>query len=150
MQAGKWNLTHEPEYEPDWPQFIRQSVERDNPAAVKLLSRLSNKYREVVRSEYIMQFVEDFGRKGEPRIRFLARYLTQDTPWLRIPAEDRSNAIKHAFKSNSEGPQDADGVTFFRPLAPVERMDELQDLVRSRKALPISYSGDVDVKLEMR
>ena len=150
VQAVKWNLEHEPEYEPDWPEWLRQSVERDNPAAIRLLSGLSNKYREVLRSEYIIQRVESFGRKGEPRLRFLAKYLVPDTPWFLIPQEDRDNAIKHAFRSNSEVPQDADGLTFFRPLSPVERVDELQDLIRSRKALPISYPGDVDVKLELR
>src|SRR6476646_8079910 len=31
---------HEPGYKPDWPQSLRESLERDNPAAVKLLSAL--------------------------------------------------------------------------------------------------------------
>jgi hypothetical protein len=145
---------HEPGYEPDWPDPLRQSVERDNPAAVKLLSRLSNKYLEVVFSEYDMQLLEDlivtYGGIGAPRLRFLASHLVQDTPWLKIPKQDRDSALAHVFKSNSEVPQDAHGLTFFRPTPPIECIDEMQELVRLRKADPRKYLGEVDFEFRFR
>src|SRR4029077_3233204 len=126
VQGVRWKRhvleQHGPGYEPDWPESLRQSVERDNPAAVKLLSRLSNKYLEVVLSEYDMQLIEHlivkYGGIGAPRLRFLAPHLVQDTPWLKIAKPDRDSPIARAFQSNSEVPQDADGLTFFRPVSP--------------------------------
>ena len=131
-QGVRWErhkLELEAGYEPDWPQVLRESFERDNPAAEKLLAELSDKYREVVASEYVVEWIES--RNGAPRLRFVAKHLVKDTPWLLIPRDDRDNAMPKA-----SGNPDTDGFFFFRALQPVESEDELQKLVRLREALP--------------
>jgi hypothetical protein len=105
----------------------------------KLLSSLSDEYREVAYSEYNMEKTEEgYGYNlGTPRLRFVAEHLIKDTPWLKIPKADRDNAI--AAKARV--------FTFLRSVPAIELVDELQELVRSNKALSGMFSEEVDIKL---
>jgi hypothetical protein len=113
-------------------------MDRDSAAARKLLSGFCDKYREVVRAEYNVQTIESFGDAiGAPRLRFVAEHLVKDTPWLRIPKVDRDNAIAASARA----------LTFFRSVPAVERVDELRELVRSRKADSGMFLGEEDIKI---
>jgi hypothetical protein len=108
--------------------------------ARKLLSSLSDEYREVAYSDYNVgeKTEEGYGDKlGTPRLRFVAEHLIKDTPWLKIPKADRDNAI--AAKARV--------ITFGRDVPAIELVDELQELVRSNKALSGMFLEDVRIKL---
>jgi hypothetical protein len=63
--------------------------------------------------EHEIQTIEARGGVGAPRLGTLAKYLAVDSPWLLIPAEDRTRAIESAFKNRYEVPIGADGMRAF-------------------------------------
>jgi hypothetical protein len=143
VQGVRWNL-HGLEYT---DQDLRKKIERENAAAVKLLSVLSDKYPELAFSEFAVERWEscEYHGKRAPRFRLLAKHLVNDTPWLLIPQEDRESAIASALKDN-----DTDAFILSRILPPVETEDDLQELIRLRKALPGMFPGEKRVCFRIR
>jgi hypothetical protein len=93
-------------------------------------------------NEHAVQKIESARHLGAPRLRFLAKHLVEDRPWLTIPSTDQDNAIASALKDRSDVPRDADGLTFFRSLPPAEPLEEWRDLVYKGDALYRSYPGE--------
>ena len=140
-QAVRWQqhmLEKEPGYEPDWPQYLRTNARKDNLAAEKLLSELSDKYHQLIFLERMVEEIETC--EGAPRLRVLAKHLVKDTPWLLISVEDQKSAIANAFKNH---------FFFFRTVPPFETEDELQKLVLAREALPGFGEEDVPSRLRL-
>lgn len=84
---------------------------------------LRNQYFKLLEAERAMQQIEARARSGAPRLRNLAIHLVNDLPWLRIPEQDRCNAIAAGFESDEEVPVDEDGATFICAMPPVRRVD---------------------------
>jgi hypothetical protein len=129
--------------EHDWPPALRERVERDFSAAVKLLSDLSDQFHEVACCERDAEKIESCsdGHLGAPGLRFLAKYFVADRPWLLIPKADRVNTIAGARRHQ---------FIFFRVVPLVESVDELEEKIRKGEALPVIYPGEEDVRLRIR
>jgi hypothetical protein len=114
---------------------MEQNVDR----ARKLLSGLSDDYREVVVSEYQIEKIERYGDEkiAAPRLRLVAEHLVKDTPWLKIPKADRGNAI-------ATNPRE---FIFRRTVPAIEIVEELGKLVRLKKALSGMFLGEIDIEL---
>jgi hypothetical protein len=132
-----------PERGPTLSQELRERVERDFPAAVKLLSDLSDQFHEVACYERDVEKIEscDGRHVGAPGLRFLANYFVADTPWLLIPKADREGAITNARNHQ---------FIFFRVVPAIESVDELQEKIRKGEALPLTRPGEQDVWLRIR
>ncbi len=88
----------------------------------RLPCELCDEFAALHSAEHEMQTIESHAGVGAPRLRTLAQHISEDTPWLQLPTEDRKSAIDSAFQSRFEVPRAAHKMTCFRIVPGIERV----------------------------